>query len=159
MKHKIIILIILNIFIFSSLHAQKFPHKLIDINGNELPIDSLKQVDVFILSTSFTCDACWKQISFYNKISTEFADKFVFILLIEDLRRYAKTVIDDYKGKDDFYNDKWILIPQSGQNIGRLSQKDILPEFYIFKKGKIVKSFATATSRTERKLYEYLKGL
>ncbi len=159
MKNKIIILIIFNLLVFSRVNAQEFPERLIDENDKSLAIDSLKPKNVVFLSTSFKNNACWGQVEFCNKISTEFADKVVFVLLIEDTKRYAQQVINDYKGQADFYNDKWLLIPQSKQNIGRLSKKHILPEFHIFKNGKLVKSFAYATKKTERKLYEYLKTL
>ncbi len=63
------------------------------------------------------------------------------------------------RGKEDFYNAKWILVPQSMKNIRRMWQEKVFPEFHVFENGKIVKSFAYSNKTTRRAIYDYLKTL
>lgn len=154
---RFITVVLLFTLISLAVSAQFFSNKTItEINGEEYLLEDLYEEDVVFLIASLTCGYCLMEIPFYNQLSENFSHKLKFVVLLENNTKYVEGYMESGK---PFYDQNWIVTPQSMRTIRRMWKKKVFPEYHIYSKGKLIKSFAYSNKKTREEVYAFLKNL
>lgn len=127
---------------------------LTDINGNVITKAELEKENVFFLIASLKCGYCLKDIKYYNALINKYSQltDFKFIVLLENDEKY----IENFKKTNEFINEKWIVIPSAEKYYTKIWKEKLFPEYIIFKKGKLDKTFAFSNLQTMKRIKNYL---
>ena len=127
---------------------------LTDINGNVISKAELEKENVFFLIASLKCGYCLKDIKYYNALINKYSrlTDFKFIVLLENDKNY----IENFKKTNEFINEKWTVIPSAEKYYTKIWKEELFPEYIIFKKGKLDKSFAFSNLQTMKRIKNYL---
>ena len=149
------IFIVLTLFLSINGKNQNLPEmSLTDIRGNVLSKAELEKENVFFLIASLKCGYCLKDIKYYNALINKYSQltDFKFIVLLENDKNY----IENFKKTNEFIDEKWIVIPSAEKYYTKIWKEELFPEYIIFKKGKLDKTFAFSNLQTMKRIKNYL---